>query len=283
MPYPFSARFLGAVLERCRHHRRVPDLRDLPDQLPPPAAQSRVPEPTLIFWVTKATSTALGEAVSDYSIRIMAPELAVLLGFAFFVGAVGFQLTRRRYGPTAYWMAVAAVGVFGTMAADVMHVALGVPYILTATIGAAGLAVVFAAWRRSEGTVSVHAITTTRRELFYWAAVVGTFALGTAVGDLTAVGLGIGYVGSIALFTLAIAAIAAGFRWAHWPAVPAFWAAYVLTRPWGASVADALAKPAADGGAGIGSGWVALALALLMVVLVAMMGRRAATLAPAAA
>lgn len=283
MPCPFSARFLGAVLERCRHHRRVPDLRDVPDQLPSPAAQSRVPEPTLIFWVTKATSTALGEAFSDYSIRIMAPELAVLLGFAFFVGAVGFQLTRGRYSPVAYWMAVAAVGVFGTMAADVMHVALGVPYVLTAAIGAAGLTVAFAAWRRMEGTVSVHAITTTRRELFYWAAVVGTFALGTAVGDLTAVGFGIGYVGSIALFTLAIAAIAAGFRWARGPAVPAFWAAYVLTRPWGASVADALAKPAADGGAGLGSGWVALDLALLMVALVAMMVRRAATLAPAAA
>lgn len=250
------------------------------DPVPP---RSRVPEPTAAFWAAKAASTALGEAVSDYSIRIMPPEVAVLLGFAFFVGAVGFQLTRRRYRPRAYWLAVAAVGVFGTMAADVMHVALGVPYPVAATAYAVALAIVFVLWRRVEGTVSVHQITTTRRELFYWAAVVGTFALGTAVGDFTAVGLGIGYVGSIALFTVAIAVIAAGHRWGRWPAVPAFWAAYVLTRPWGASVADALAKPIAEGGAGLGSGWVALALTLLLIVLVESMRRRGATLTPTVA
>jgi len=248
-----------------------------------PAAPSRVPDPTPSFWVAKAVSTALGEAASDFSIRVMPPEVAVLLGFALFIGALWFQLTRRRYIPSAYWLAVAAVGVFGTMAADVMHVALGVPYAAAACIYAVVLAIVFAAWRRVERTVSVHRVTTTRRELFYWSAVVGTFALGTAVGDLAAVGLGIGYVGAIALFTVAIGVIGAGYRWAHWPAVLSFWAAYVLTRPWGASVADALAKPVADGGAGLGSGWVALALALIMVVLVGSMRRRRMALAPAAA
>ena len=256
------------------------------DALPasrPAAPPTRVPEPTSLFWVAKAASTALGEAASDYSIRIMPPAVAVLLGFAFFVGALWLQMTRRRYSPPAYWLAVAAVGVFGTMAADVLHVALDVPYAVAAMTYAVALVTVFVMWRRVEGTVSVHQITTTRRELFYWAAVVGTFALGTAVGDLTAVGLGIGYGGSIVLFTLAILVIAAGHRWGRWAAVPAFWAAYVLTRPWGASVADALAKPAAEGGVGLGSGWVALALTLLMIVLVTSMPRRRTTLAPAAA
>ena len=229
----------------------------------------RVPEPTALFWVTKAASTALGEAVSDFSIHMIDPVVAVLLGFAFFVAALGLQLTRRRYVPEVYWLAVAAVGVFGTMAADVMHVVVGLPYAASASLYAVLLAVVFLWWWRTEHTLSVHAVTTTRRELFYWAAVVGTFALGTAVGDFTAIGLGLGYAASILLFAVLILVPALGYRFWRFNAVFAFWFAYVLTRPLGASVADWLGKPVADGGVGGGSGWVSLGFALLMVALVA--------------
>jgi uncharacterized membrane-anchored protein len=129
--------------------------------------------------------------------------------------------------------------------------------------------VVFLWWWRTEHTLSVHAVTTTRRELFYWAAVVGTFALGTAVGDFTAIGLGLGYAASILLFAVLILVPTLGYRFWRFNAVFAFWFAYVLTRPLGASVADWLGKPVADGGVGVGSGWVSLGFALLMVALVA--------------
>ncbi|MGN7188401.1 COG4705 family protein [Microbacterium enclense] len=235
---------------------------------------SRVPDPSVTFWVAKAASTALGEAVSDFSIRALDPVVAVLLGFAFFVVALAWQLTRRRYVPGVYWLAVAAVGVFGTMAADVVHIVIGLPYVASAALYAIALAAVFVLWRRIEGTFSVHDVTTTRREFFYWAAVVGTFALGTAVGDLTAVTLGLGYGTSIAAFAVAIAVPFLGWRFARWDAVLSFWFAYVLTRPLGASVADWLGKPVAEGGVGLGSEWVSLGLAAVMVALVAVMQAR---------
>lgn len=233
----------------------------------------RVPDPSTQFWAAKAVSTALGEAVSDFSIRIMPPVVAVLLGFALFVAALVFQLSRRRYLPEVYWLTVAMVGVFGTMAADVMHVALQVPYALSAAIYATLLGTVFFTWWRVERTRSVHEVTTTRRELFYWAAVVGTFALGTAVGDFIAVGVGLGYLACIALFAVLILVPAIGYRYLKWNAVFAFWFAYVLTRPLGASVADWLGKPVEEGGVGVGSGWVSLGLAVVMVGLVAIMPR----------
>ena len=238
------------------------------------AAPARVPDPSTLFWAAKAASTALGEAASDFSIRVMPPVLAVLLGFVLFAAALVFQLTRRRYVPEVYWLAVAMVGVFGTMAADVAHVVLGLPYAVTAGLYAVLLGAVFFTWWRVERDLSVHAVTTDRRELFYWAAVVGTFALGTAVGDFAAVGLGLGYLPSIALFAALILIPALGYRFLHWNGVFAFWFAYVLTRPLGASVADWLGKPVDEGGVGIGSGWVSLAFAVAMVVLVLVIRRR---------
>jgi uncharacterized membrane-anchored protein len=232
---------------------------------------SRVPDPSPLFWIAKAASTALGEALSDFSIRALDPVVAVLLGFAFFMLALGWQLTRRRYVPAIYWLAVAAVGVFGTMAADVVHVVVGLPYAASAALYAAALASVFVLWRRSEGTLSVHDVTTTRRELFYWAAVVGTFALGTAVGDLTAVTFGLGYFASILVFAGVIVVPILGWRMAWWDGVFAFWFAYVLTRPFGASITDWLGKPVQEGGVGVGAGWVSLALAGVMVMLVLVM------------
>ncbi len=234
----------------------------------------RVPDPTVGFWVAKAASTAFGEAASDFSIRVMPPVAAVLIGFALFVLALVWQLTRRRYVPAVYWFTVAMVGVFGTMAADVVHVVLGLPYAVTTVAYAVALAAVFLLWRRAEGTLDVHEVRTARRELFYWAAVVATFALGTAAGDLVAVGLHLGYVPAILLFAVLILVPALGFRFLRWNGVVCFWTAYVLTRPLGASVADWLGKPVGDGGVGVGSGWITLVFAIAMVAVVAVTARQ---------
>lgn len=236
--------------------------------LRPARGALRVPEITAVFWVIKALSTAVGESTSDFLVHVMDPVMAVLLGFVAFVVAIVVQFSMRRYRPWSYWFAVVMVGVFGTMAADVMHVGFGVPYSVSTVLYGVLLAAVYVAWYRTEGTLSIHAIDTPRREAFYWAAVVATFALGTAAGDLTAITLNLGYVGSIVLFAVVIAVPAIGFRWFRWNAVLSFWFAYVVTRPLGASVADWVGKPSDAGGLGVGGGPVSLVLAVLIAGLV---------------
>jgi uncharacterized membrane-anchored protein len=151
----------------------------------------------------------------------------------------------------------------------VLHVGFHVPYIASSALYLVVLAAVFLTWARTEHTLSIHTIDTFRREAFYWAAVVATFAMGTAVGDLTATTFGLGYGRSAILFAVLIGVPAAGYRWLRWNPVLSFWLAYVLTRPLGASVADFLGKPARVSGAGLGDGPVAGALALLIAILVA--------------
>ncbi len=222
---------------------------------------SKVPEVTAFFWIVKALTTAMGESTSDFLVHSLVPEIAVVLGGIAFCVALYLQFSKDRYVPWAYWLAVAMVGVFGTMAADVLHVGLGVPYIASTVFYAIVLAVVFRAWYLSEGTLSIHSITTPRRELFYWAAVLATFALGTAAGDLTAVTFGLGYFGSILLFAAIIAIPALGYFRFGMNSILAFWFAYVVTRPVGASVADWLAVSSARGGLALGTGPVSLVLA----------------------
>ncbi len=222
----------------------------------------------MFFWAIKALSTALGESTSDYSVHAIAPVAAVGFGFVGFVAALWLQLAMRRYVAWAYWLAVVMVGVFGTMAADVLHVGFGVPYVISSAFYALVLATVFWTWQRMERTLSIHTVNTTRRELFYWAAVVATFAMGTAVGDLTAVTLHLGYLLSAVLFACMIAVPAIGYRWLGWNPILSFWSAYVLTRPLGASVADWLGKPRSFGGLGWGDGPVAFALTGMIAVLV---------------
>lgn len=228
----------------------------------------RVPAVGALFWVIKALSTALGESTSDYSVHAIAPVAAVLLGFVGFVAVLLLQLRQRRYRPWTYWLAVCAVGVFGTMAADVLHVGMGVPYPISSALYAVALAVVFIAWQRTERTLSIHRINTLRRELFYWAAVVATFAMGTAVGDLTAIDFHWGYLTSGVVFAFVLTIPALGYRFGRWNPVFAFWMAYVTTRPLGASFADYLGKPTSVGGLGLGAGAVALALAAAIACLV---------------
>lgn len=243
------------------------------------------------FWLAKGLSTALGEGASDYLVQAMAPQLAVVLGFAGFLVALVIQFRRARYRAWTYWFAVAMVGIFGTMAADVMHVALGVPYTLSSALYAALLLAVFWLWRRTEGTLSIHSIDTPRRETFYWATVVATFAMGTALGDFTAFTLHLGYFASAAVFAVLILVPAVGYRRLGWNPVFCFWTAYVLTRPLGASIADGLGKPRSVGGLGLGDGPVALGLLALIVLVVAYLSvtkadvqhdhKPASTLAPA--
>jgi uncharacterized membrane-anchored protein len=230
---------------------------------------SRVPEVTAYFWLIKGLSTAMGESTSDYLVHRIHPVPAVLSGFAGLVVALLLQFSRRRYVALTYWFAVVMVGVFGTMAADVLHVGFGVPYAVSAGLYAVLLAAVFVLWQRSEGTLSIHSVDTARREAFYWATVVATFALGTAAGDLTATTFHIGYGFSALLFACVITIPALGHRLAGWNAVFSFWFAYVVTRPLGASLADFTGKPSDVGGLGWGDGHVGLVLTLAIACLVA--------------
>jgi uncharacterized membrane-anchored protein len=243
----------------------------LPDtQRPaPPRPRSKVPEITAYFWIVKGLSTGMGESTSDFLVHKLVPEVAVLLGGLGLVVALAIQFRTKAYNAWAYWLAVAMVGVFGTMAADALHVGLGVPYIASTVFYAAALTAVFATWYWSEGTLSIHSIHTTRRELFYWAAVMATFALGTAAGDLTAVTLGLGYLASGLMFAGVIALPALGYWRSRMNPILAFWFAYVVTRPLGASFADWLAVSRARGGQALGTGEVSLALAVLIAGFVA--------------
>ena len=229
----------------------------------------RVPEITAYFWAIKALSTAMGESTSDYLVHAMDPKIAVVLGFIGFVAALALQFRMRRYIAWTYWLAVVGVGVFGTMAADVLHVGFGVPYAVSSVLYAIALAAVFAGWYRTERTLSIHTIDTPRRELFYWGAVVATFAMGTAVGDLTATTFGLGYFASGLLFAAVIAVPAIGYWQFGWNPILSFWLAYVATRPFGASFADWMGKPQSAGGLGWGDGTVAIGLTIAIVGLVA--------------
>jgi uncharacterized membrane-anchored protein len=228
-----------------------------------------VPEVTAIFWVVKALTTGMGESTSDFLVHGLVPEIAVVLGGIGFVVALFLQFSSDRYVPWRYWLAVAMVGVFGTMCADVLHVGLGIPYVVSTVFYALVLFAVFRGWHRIEGTLSIHSITTERREVFYWAAVLATFALGTAAGDLTAVTFGFGYFGSGLMFAAIIAIPAIGYFRFEMNSIVAFWFAYVVTRPLGASFADWLGVSSARGGLGIGTGLVSLVLAATIAMFVA--------------
>jgi uncharacterized membrane-anchored protein len=235
-------------------------------RFPQPLA-AKVPAIGLLFWVIKLLTTGMGEATSDY---LVAGNLVVAaaIGFLGFVLALWWQFRVRRYLATVYWCAVVMVAVFGTMAADVLHKSFGVPYAGSTIFYAVVLAAVFFWWHRHEGTLSIHSIVTRRRETYYWLAVLATFALGTAAGDLTAVTLHLGYFASALLFGGLILMPAVAWRWFKLNSVVAFWWAYVLTRPLGASLADWFGKSRTRTGLGYGDGRVAAIATVAIVVLV---------------
>jgi uncharacterized membrane-anchored protein len=224
----------------------------------------KVPEVTILFWVVKLLSTAMGESTSDYLVNRINPVVAVGLGGILLVITLVIQFRADRYVPWIYWLAVLMVAITGTMAADVLHIQFHVPYAVSTPFFAIVLAVVFVAWYRAEGTLSIHSIYTPRRELFYWATVMATFAMGTAAGDFTATTLKLGYPASAILFAgLMLIPVVAywGFGASE---VFSFWFAYVLTRPIGASIADWLSKPHHVSGMGLGDGKVSLIFGVLI-------------------
>jgi uncharacterized membrane-anchored protein len=237
------------------------------------AREIKVPEISASFWVLKILTTGAGEAASDYLVHTIDPVIAAFIGLAVFAIALVIQLSMRRYVAWAYWFAVSMVAVFGTMAADALHIEFHVPYFASSAFYFFALVVVFAAWHRFEKTLSIHTIYTFRREAFYWCAVLATFAMGTAVGDLTAYTIGLGYLvaGFIFLGLFALPGVA------YWGmklnAVVAFWFAYVMTRPLGASFADWLGVPQDLGGLNLGRANVALVGFVLIVILVALTAR----------
>jgi uncharacterized membrane-anchored protein len=242
---------------------------------------NRVPAVTALFWVVKVLTTGMGETTSDYLVKRFPPEIVVPLALLALMAVLVVQFRVRRYIAAVYWSSALMVSIFGTMAADVLHVGLGVPYVASTAGFAVVLAAIFVVWWRTERTLSVHAITTRRRELFYWATVLTTFALGTAAGDWTAVSLHLGYLASGVLFAVVIAVPAVAYRAFNLNAVLAFWAAYVVTRPLGASFADWLGVGHQRGGLGIGTGPVSLAAFVVFVVLVAWLSIRRRDVEPA--
>ncbi|MEU9346984.1 hypothetical protein AB0D74_37845 [Streptomyces sp. NPDC048278] len=228
---------------------------------------NKVPEVTVYFWIIKVLTTGMGETASDLLARVLGPIPAVGLGGLLLAVSLVVQFAVRRYIAWVYWTAVVMVSVFGTMAADVLHVGLGVPYALSTPFFLVVLAGVFALWYAVERTLSIHGIRTRRRETFYWATVLATFALGTAAGDLTATA-GLGYFGSVVLFAVAISLPAIAHRGRALNAVAAFWTAYVITRPLGASLADWMAVGHGRGGLGLGLAPVTLAWTAAIVCFV---------------
>ncbi len=165
----------------------------------------KVPAITAHFWAVKILTTAMGEALSDYLVHTIDPYIAVGIGALGIVVSLALQFFVRRYIAPVYWFAVAMVAVFGTMCADAAHIELKIPYAASAAICAAGLTAIFIVWYLAERTLSIHSINTRRREMFYWAAVLATFAMGTAVGDMSAYTLHLGWLTSGLMFTVIFA------------------------------------------------------------------------------
>jgi uncharacterized membrane-anchored protein len=248
---------------RDRDHDSVPIVRNV---FPQPVA-AKVPEIIFLFWVIKILTTAGGEATSDYlktfgNIGGGGTELAL------FVIGVVLQFGTRRYRALAYWFLAFAIAIFGTGVSDFLHLDVHIPYAGTTLLWAVVLIAIFWIWHRSEGTLSIHSITTQRRECFYWATVFATFALGTALGDYTATALGLGYLASGILFSVAILIPLLAWWRLGLNEVVAFWIAYVLTRPLGASFADYISKPPSISGIGFGDGPTTVVFAVAVAVLV---------------
>ena len=216
---------------------------------------NKVPEVTVYFWVIKVLCTTVGETASDYLSDNVGLGLTktTFITAALLLATLVFQFRARRYVAGIYWTGIVLISVVGTQITDNLSDNYGVSLVTTTTVFSIVLAIVFAIWFGFERTLSIHTIYTTRREGFYWLAVLFTFALGTAAGDLTAERLNVGYAWSLVLFAGAIALVAGAHYWLNLNAVLAFWLAYILTRPLGASTGDLLSQPRSSGGLGLGT------------------------------
>jgi uncharacterized membrane-anchored protein len=232
---------------------------------------NKVPEVTFYFWVIKIMCTTVGETAADYlndNLGFGLTWTTVVTG-VLLITLLAAQFRLDRYVPPVYWLAVVLISVFGTLITDNLTDRFNVSLWTSTIIFTIALAATFGAWYRSEHTLSIHSIVTTRRESFYWLAILFTFALGTAAGDLFAEKLGLGFGVSALIFAFVIAAIAAAHYWMGLDAVLAFWLAYILTRPLGASIGDGLSQSSSNGGLGLGTtgtSYLFLACILALVV-----------------
>lgn len=232
------------------------------------AALNKVPAVTLVFWIIKICATTVGETAADVlsttfhlGLVLTSLVMAVLLAIALLV-----QFRATRYVPTIYWITVVFISVVGTLISDNLVDNLGVSLVTTTSIFLVALVVVFIWWHRSEHTLSVHTIVTRRREMFYWAAILFTFSLGTSGGDLISEHFGLGYPVALGLFAAGIAVVYVLYRLHVMNGVLAFWLAYILTRPLGASAGDLITQAPSEGGLGWGR------LPVTGVILVAIIG-----------
>ena len=216
---------------------------------------NKVPEVTIYFWIIKVLCTTVGETVADFlneTLHFGLTGTSLVMG-ALLIIVLFFQFKAKKYVPSVYWLAVVLISVVGTLITDNLTDKLGVTLETTTIVFSIALALTFAVWYAFEKTLSIHSIVTTRREIFYWLAILFTFALGTASGDLSAEKFGLGYLTSIFIFAGLIVIVTIAHFAFKLNAVLAFWLAYIFTRPLGASIGDYLSQARADGGLGLGT------------------------------
>ncbi len=232
---------------------------------------NRVPKVTVDFWLIKLMAVTMGETAADYlnvNLGIGLTNTSLIMT-AVLIVALAAQFRQKRYVPWSYWLAVVLISIVGTLVTDNLVDNFGVPLLTTAIGFSIALAVTFAVWYRSEGTLSIHSIQTTRREAWYWLAILFTFALGTAAGDLVAEKFGLGYLSTGVLFGMIIASLSAGYFLLGLDAILGFWLVYVLTRPLGASFGDLMSQDPKYGGFGFGT---VITSALFLGAIVAIVG-----------
>jgi len=216
---------------------------------------NKVPEITFYFWIIKVLCTTVGETAADYlntTLKLGLNGTSVVMG-ALLLIVLFFQFNGKKYTPSVYWLAVVLLSIVGTLITDNLTDNLGISLTTTTLVFGITLAVVFAIWYAFEKTLSIHSIISTKRETFYWLAILFTFALGTAAGDLTAEKFNLGYLTSLFIFAGSIALVVLTYYCLKLNAVLAFWLAYILTRPLGASIGDYLSQAKDDGGLGLGT------------------------------
>lgn len=216
---------------------------------------NKVPGVTLYFWIIKILCTTIGETAADYlnsSLNLGLTGTTLTMSVLLIVALV-FQFKADKYKPAIYWISVVLISVVGTLITDNLTDNLGVSLITTTIIFSIVLAIVFFIWYYYEKTLSIHTINTVRREVFYWLAILFTFALGTAAGDLLAESMSLGYLLSGVIFASMIGLVYLSYKFLNLNSILAFWLAYILTRPLGASIGDYLSQSQKDGGLGLGT------------------------------
>jgi uncharacterized membrane-anchored protein len=231
---------------------------------------NKVPEITLFFWIIKILCTTVGETAADFlntNLNLGLNGTSIIMSLLLIIVLV-FQFKSKKYTPSIYWLAVVLISVVGTLITDNLTDNLGISLVSTTIVFGIALAIIFGIWYSIEKTLSIHAITTKRREAFYWLTILFTFALGTASGDLVAERLNLGYFLSVGIFAGLIAVVFLAYKRFGLNAVWAFWIAYVLTRPLGASIGDFLSQARVDGGLGLGTVITSVIFLLAIVVTV---------------